>query len=155
MAVSNNLAIQFLEEGQSQKEATINTAFQIIDKLISNYTTQTTNNTPTNLSIPNADFSNDTTYFFDGAVVARNTLTDTESKVFPLQFLFRRGSSAANSAIVGSVTTGTIIQDTGTTTWTVTVTADTTNGKPQISVTGEAGKTISWKGQFFITRLTA
>lgn len=116
--------------------------------------TQTTDATATELgtSTPTATLTptnriilvNDCTYLFDVDIVARNTATDTESKVWNLKFGIRRGAAAANTAIIGTATKTVFGGDTGTETWDISVTADTTNGRPNISVTGEAAKTIRW-----------
>lgn len=98
--------------------------------------------------------SNDSSYLFDCDIVARNTATDTESAMYNLKFGIRRGAAAANTAIVGSPVLTVIGQDTGTTTWDVTVTADTTNGRPSIQVTGQASKTIRWLANISITKVS-
>lgn len=96
---------------------------------------------------------NDSTYLFDCDIVARNTATDTESMVVNLKFGIRRGVAAANTAIIGTPTKTFYGQDTGTTTWDVGVTADTTNGRPNISVTGQAAKNIRWVANIRMTKL--
>ena len=98
--------------------------------------------------------SNDTTYLFDCDIVARNTVTDTESKVWNLKFGIRRGVAAANTALIGTATKVVFGEDTGTLAWDVSVTADTTNGRPNISVTGEAAKTIRWVANIRMTKVT-
>jgi len=47
--------------------------------------------------------------------------------------------------LVGSTVT-TIAEDAGATTWTIGLTADTTNGGLTITATGEAAKLIQWVG---------
>ncbi len=97
---------------------------------------------------------NDSTYLFDCDIVARNTATDTESKVWNLKFGMRRGAAAANTALIGTATKTVYGEDTGTSAWDISVTADTTNGRPNISVTGEAAKTIRWVASIRITKVT-
>jgi hypothetical protein len=97
---------------------------------------------------------NDSTYMFDCDIVARNTATDTESSVWNLKFGIRRGVAAANTAVIGTPTKVIYGQDTGTTTWDVNATADTTNGRPAITVTGEAAKTIRWVANIRVTKVT-
>lgn len=97
---------------------------------------------------------NDSTYMFDVDIIARNTTTDTESAAWNLKFAIRRGAAAANTALIGTPTKTIFGQDTGTTTWDVNVTADTTNGRPNISVTGEAAKTIRWVANVRMTKVT-
>lgn len=96
--------------------------------------------TPTGVIV----LTNDSTYLFDFDVIARNTGDDTQSAAWNVKFAIRRGAAAANTVLIGTPTKTIVGQDTGTTTWDVNVTADTTNGRPNISVTGEAGKTIYW-----------
>lgn len=98
--------------------------------------------------------SNDTSYIFDCDIIARNTATDTESKAWNLKFAIRRGTNAASTALIGTATTTIIGEDTGTSAWAVAVTADTTNGRPNISVTGEASKTIRWVANIRMTKVT-
>lgn len=154
MTTTNHLGLTQLEVGQKEKEITINTNNDIIDALFAKGAISTSNATPQTLPLATAAFANDSTYDFSGVIVARNTATDTESKSLKVDFLFRRGVAAANSAIVGSPTVTSRFADTGTAGWTAAVTADTTNGKPQIQVTGEAAKTLKWVGVFNVTKVT-
>jgi hypothetical protein len=98
--------------------------------------------------------TNDSSYIFDCDIVARNTATDTETAAYNLKFCIRRGAAAANTALVGTPVVTVIGEDTGTTGWDVGVTADTTNGRPNISVTGEAAKTIRWVANIRMTKVT-
>lgn len=98
--------------------------------------------------------ANDSTYLFDCDIVARNTTTDTQSKVWNVKFGIRRGTSAANTALIGTPTYTVFGQDTGTENWDITVTADTANGRPNISVTGEASKTIRWVANIRMTKVS-
>lgn len=98
--------------------------------------------------------TNDSSYIFDCDIIARNTGTDTESSAWNLKFAIRRGTNAASTALIGSATKTVIGQDSGTTGWDVSVTADTTNGRPNISVTGEASKTIRWVANIRMTKVS-
>lgn len=97
--------------------------------------------------------ANDSSYIFDCDIVARNTATDAESAMYNLKFGIRRGAAAANTALVGTPVLTVIGEDTGTTGWDVAVTADTTNGRPAIKVTGEASKTIRWVANIRMTKV--
>lgn len=110
----------------------------------------TATNSPTSVIALSADSS----YIFDCDVVARNTATDAESAMYNLKFGIRRGTNAASTTLVGTPVLTVIGEDTGTTGWDVTVTADTTNGRPNISVTGEAAKTIRWVAWVRMTKVT-
>ena len=107
-------------------------------------------NTPTN----RIALANDSSYIFDCDIIARNTATDTQSSAWNLKFAIRRGAAAANTALIGSATKTVIGQDSGTTGWDVSVTADTTNGRPKIEVTGEASKTIRWVANIRMTKVS-
>ena len=97
---------------------------------------------------------NDSSYIFDCDIVARNTATDAESAMYNLKFGIRRGTNAASTTLVGTPVVTVIGEDTGTTGWDVGVTADTTNGRPKIEVTGESSKTIRWVCNMRITKVT-
>lgn len=109
----------------------------------------TSSTAPTNRIV----LTNDSSYIFDCDVVARNTATDAESAMYNLKFGIRRGTNAASTTLVGTPVLTVIGEDTGTTGWDVTVTADTTNGRPNISVTGEAAKTIRWAANIRMTKV--
>ena len=106
--------------------------------------------TPTNRIV----LSNDSSYIFDCDIVARNTATDTESAMYNLKFGIRRGAAAANTAIVGTPVLTVIGEDAGASAWDIAVTADTTNGRPNITVTGETAKTIRWVGSVMMTKVS-
>jgi hypothetical protein len=127
---------------------------------------QTTDATVTELKVNGTDsayvftpvgvltLTNDSTYIFDCDIVGRNTVTDTESAAWNLKFAVRRGVAAANTAVIGTPTMITVGVDTGAAAWSVSVTTDTTNGRPLINVTGEAGKTIRWVGNYRVTKVS-
>jgi hypothetical protein len=95
---------------------------------------------------------NNATYFFDVQVVARNTGATGNCAAWQIQFAANRDGTAATTAI--STVTKTQIYTLGTTTgWDVTVTADTTNGRPNISVTGAAATTIRWVANVRMTKV--
>ena len=79
---------------------------------------------------------------FHGYVLGRNGTT--ASSYWKFEGLIERGTGAASTALVGTVIPSLIAQDAGATTWAVAITADTTNGGLQITVTGAAATTISW-----------
>jgi len=86
--------------------------------------------------------------------VARNIATDTESAAWNLKFAIRRGAAAANTALIGTPVRTTIGVDAGVVGWDVGVTADTTNGRPNIQVNGESGKTIRWVANIRMTKVS-
>jgi hypothetical protein len=103
--------------------------------------------------IGNIVLINDTMNMFDVDIIGRNTGDDTQCACWNVKFGIRRGAAAANTALVGTPVKTVFGQDTGTETWDVTVTADTTNGRPAIKVTGEAAKTIRWVANVRMTKV--
>lgn len=97
--------------------------------------------------------ANNAAYIFDCDIVARQNATGAMS-AWNLKFAFKRGAAAANAALMGSPTATLIAQDSGASAWAVAVTADTTNGRPAISVTGEASKTIRWVANIRMTKVS-
>jgi hypothetical protein len=125
--------------------------------------TQTTNATTTELGTPGDGIdvpttriilSNDTTYIFNCDIAARDTANDATSAAWNLTFAIRRGTNAASTTLIGTPISTSIGVDTGAATWTVGVTADTTNGRPNISVTGAAATTIRWIANVRITKVS-
>lgn len=99
------------------------------------------------------DYVNTVTITAVGTDAADNSLTFTESATnITIDGSGTFGGTTAGvnptTAIVGTVqgtgTPGTNDRDTGAAAWSVAVTADNTNNLLQVSVTGEANKTIRW-----------
>lgn len=153
---TSNLRLQLLEVGQKEKEVTINTNFTAVD---CSSTITTTNATATD--IPLTDdliglvFGNDTSYDFNATVIARNAATGSESKSFKVDFMISRDATAASVVLVGAPTVSTRFSGTGTASWSVSVSTNTTDGAPRITVTGESGKTIVWVLKCTVTKVTA
>jgi hypothetical protein len=82
-------------------------------------------------------------YYFKAKVIAGVTGAGN-TKAWTLEGAIKRGSGVGTTAIVGTVTTTVVAADAGAATWTVTATADTTNGGLAITVTGQASTTIRW-----------
>jgi hypothetical protein len=82
-------------------------------------------------------------YYFKARVIAGVTGAGN-TKAWTLEGAIKRGSGVGTAAIVGTVTTTVVATDAGAATWTVTATADTTNGGLAITVTGQASTTIRW-----------
>jgi len=110
---------------------------------------QTTDATPTILvSDPNAASAtnqvilpNNSAYYFKVRVIAGVTGAGN-TKAWTLEGAIKRGAGVGTTAIVGTVTTTIVAADVGAATWTVTATADTTNGGLAITFTGQAATTI-------------
>lgn len=61
-----------------------------------------------------------------------------------LRGVIKRGTNAASTALVGTVTTTLVGQDAGASGWAIAATANTTTGGLTITATGQAGTTIRW-----------
>lgn len=127
--------------------------------LLTNNTTDATplvlvSNAPGNAGSSNNQviLPNDSTFLFEGNIVARNTTNDADSKVWTFKGAIRRGTSAATTTIIGTPTINLEASDGSA--WSFTLTADTTNGGLAVTVTGEAGKTIKWLSIVDTTELT-
>ena len=112
---------------------------------------QTTDATPTVLASNSSAASgtnqvilpNNSAYYFKVRVIAGVTGAGN-TKAWTLEGAIKRGAGVGTTAIVGTVTTTIVAADAGASTWTVTATADTTNGGLAITVTGQAATTIRW-----------
>ena len=133
---------------------------------------QTTNATATEIGLAGAgtnaelrsltptgfiQLANNTTYMFDCNITAQVSGGTTDAACWKIVFLIRRGAAAANTVLIGtpSGTTTPLFATTGATSgaWAVAVTADTTNGRPAIKVTGAASTTINWVLDARITKV--
>lgn len=79
---------------------------------------------------------------FHGWILARES--GTASSYWKFEGLIERGTGAASVALTTSVIPTLVQQDVGASTWTVSVTADTTNGGLSITGTGAGGASINW-----------
>jgi hypothetical protein len=96
---------------------------------------------------------NNSAYFFQGQVIAGVTgAGDTKGWYF--EGVIKRGANAASTALVGTPTVTSSYADAGASAWTITATADTTNGGLAITVTGAAATTIRWVAQIRTTEMT-
>jgi hypothetical protein len=93
------------------------------------------------------------TYSMQATIVGRNKTSAGNDFIGVYQFDIAQDANAASTTLIGSVTTvrtnsrGTI------TGWSVAITADTTIGGPNISVTGVAATTIDWVATVTITKV--
>lgn len=83
-----------------------------------------------------------TTWLFRVHVVARRTDAANESAAYILEGCLDRQVGVGTTALVGAVAKTVLAEDTAA--WDANVAADAVNGALQITVTGEAGKTIRW-----------
>ena len=114
----------------------------------------TTTDTPAELfldgSAARCTIAADTTWAFRIMVVARRTDADNESAAY--EFVGCIDNNAGTTALVGSVTTTVVAEDT--VGWDCAVTADNTNDALIITVTGEASKTVRWGARIELTEVT-
>jgi hypothetical protein len=96
---------------------------------------------------------NNSAYFFTGEVVSGVT-GGGNSKSWTIEGLIKRGANAASTALVGTPTVTSSFADAGASTWTIAVTADTTNGGLAVTFTGQAGTTIRTVAQIRTTEMT-
>jgi len=92
-------------------------------------------------------------YFFKGEIIAGVTAAGN-TKGWSIEGVIKRATTAASTALVGTPTVTSLYGDTGASTWSVAVTADTTNATLAITVTGQASTTIRWVAQIRTTEMT-
>jgi len=92
---------------------------------------------------------NNSAYFFRGEVIAGKTAAG-DAKGWTIEGVIKRGANAASTTLVGSTVTS-LYADAGAATWSIAVTADTTNGGLKVEVTGQAATTIRWVAQIRTT----
>jgi hypothetical protein len=95
---------------------------------------------------------NNSAYFFTGEVVAGVT-GGGNTKGWTIEGVIKRGANAAATTLVGSTVTS-MYADVGAATWTIAVTADTTNGGLAVTFTGQAATTIRCVAQIRTTEMT-
>jgi hypothetical protein len=84
---------------------------------------------------------NNSAYFFTGEVISGVT-GGGNTKGWTIEGVIKRGANAASTALVGTPTVTSSFADAGASTWTIAVTADTTNGGIRVTFTGQASTTI-------------
>ena len=92
-------------------------------------------------------------YFFKGEIIAGVTAAGN-TKGWSIEGVIKRATTAASTALVGTPTVTSLYGDAGASTWSVAVTADTTNATLAITVTGQASTTIRWVAQIRTTEMT-
>jgi hypothetical protein len=96
---------------------------------------------------------NNSAYYFKGEIVAGVT-GGGNTKGWYIEGVIKRGANAAATALVGSPTVTSNYADAGASTWSIAVTADTTNGGLAVTFTGQAGTTIRTVAQIRTTEMT-
>jgi len=95
---------------------------------------------------------NNSAYFFTGEVVAGVT-GGGNTKGWTIEGVIKRGANAASTTLVGSTVTS-MYADVGAATWTIALSADTTNGGLAVTFTGQASTTIRVVCQIRSTEMT-
>jgi hypothetical protein len=122
---------------------------------------QTTDATPTALasstsaagSTNQVILPNNSAYFFRGEVVSGVT-GGGDTKGWTIEGVIKRGAGVGTTALVGTPTVTSSFADAGASTWTIAVTADTTNGGLRVTFTGQAATTIRTVCQIRTTEMT-
>jgi hypothetical protein len=96
---------------------------------------------------------NNSAYFFRGEVISGVT-GGGNTKGWTIEGVIKRGANAASTALVGTPTVTSSFADAGASTWTIAVTADTTNGGLRVTFTGQASTTIRTVCQIRTTEMT-
>ena len=95
---------------------------------------------------------NNSAYTFRGEIVSGVT-GGGNSKSWTIEGLIKRGANAASTTLVGSTVTS-MYADVGAATWTIALSADTTNGGLAVTFTGQAATTIRTVAQIRTTEMT-
>jgi len=96
---------------------------------------------------------NNSAYYFRGEVIAGVT-GGGNTKGWYIEGVIKRGSGVGTAALVGTPTVTSLYADVGASTWTIGVTADTTNGGLAVTFTGQASTTIRCVAQIRTTEMT-
>ena len=96
---------------------------------------------------------NNSAYYFRGEVISGVT-GGGNTKGWFIEGVIKRGANAASTALVGTPTVTSNYADAGASTWTIAVTADTTNGGLAVTFTGQASTTIRTVAQIRTTEMT-
>jgi hypothetical protein len=84
---------------------------------------------------------NNSAYYFRGEVISGVT-GGGDTKGWTIEGVIKRGAGVGTTTLVGTPTVTSSYADAGASTWTIAVTADTTNGGLRVTFTGQAGTTI-------------
>ena len=96
---------------------------------------------------------NNSAYYFRGECVAGVTGAG-DAKGWYIEGVIKRGAGVGTTVLVGTPTVTSLYADTGAATWSLAVSADTTNGGLKVTATGAAATTIRWVAQIRTTEMT-
>ena len=92
-------------------------------------------------------------YYVKGSIIATVT-NGGATKAWTFEVVIKKGAANANTSIVGTSIINITAADAGAATWTIGLTADTTNGALAITVTGQVANTIRWVCKAETTEVT-
>jgi hypothetical protein len=95
---------------------------------------------------------NNSAYYFKGEVISGVT-GGGNTKGWEISGVIKRGAGVGTTTLVGSTVTS-MYADAGAVTWTIALSADTTNGGLAVTFTGQAGTTIRTVAQIRTTEMT-
>ena len=84
---------------------------------------------------------NNAAYHFKASIISTVT-GGGDTAAWTIEGVVKRGSDAGTAALVGTPSVNLVARDTGAATWTIAVTADTTNGGISFTFTGQTDTTI-------------
>jgi hypothetical protein len=96
---------------------------------------------------------NNSAYYFKGSCIA-NVTGAANGAAWSFEGAIMRGANAASTVLIDTPSINRVAASAGATTWTIALTADTTNGGLAVTVTGVAATTIRWVAKVETTEVT-
>jgi hypothetical protein len=96
---------------------------------------------------------NNAAYYFKGSCIA-NVTGAANGAAWSFEGAIMRGANAASTVLIDTPSINRVAASAGATTWTIALTADTTNGGLAVTVTGVAATTIRWVAKVETTEVT-
>jgi len=96
---------------------------------------------------------NNSAYYFKGSVIA-NVTGAANGAAWDFTGAIMRGANAGSTVLIGTPAINRVAASSGATAWTISLTADTTNGGLAVTVTGAASTTIRWVAKLETTEVT-
>ena len=113
----------------------------------------TSDSTVTSTATNQIALPSNSAYHIKGSVIATVT-GGGNTKAWSFEVIVKKGAANANTSIVGTAIINVTAADAGASTWTIALTADTTNGALTITATGQAATTIRWVCRAETTEVT-
>ena len=96
--------------------------------------------------------SNNSAYTYKCLVTAKNTANNGDVAMWECTFAVWRGATAASTTLIGTPTITSVGTGGAGSAWSLTITADTTNGRPAIKGTGAAATTVRWSASVIVNK---